>query len=68
MVNTSYWLVYVWPVVASVTVLLVCENLLADFINRAFTVSGLKFGLCCNSNAAAPLTIAAAMLVPLNTK
>ena len=67
-VNTSYWLVKVWPVVGSVTVLVVCANLVAVFINRAFTVSGPKPGLRCSISAAAPLTIAADMLVPLSRK
>ena len=42
--------------------------LLADFIRRAFTVSGVRVASFRRSRAAAPLTIGAAMLVPLNVK
>ena len=42
------------------------KDFVADFINRALTVSGDNVGSRCNRRAAAPLTMGAAILVPLN--
>ena len=41
-------------------------TLVAVFINRALMVSGVKLQSLCNIRAAAPLTMGAAMLVPLS--
>src|SRR4051794_10737136 len=65
-VKISYWLVYMIPVTGSVAVLFDGKFLVAVFIKRTLTVSGVKLASFCNIRAAAPLTIAAAMLVPLS--
>src|SRR3954470_15802841 len=41
------------------------KDLLAVFMSRAFTWSGVILGCSCSINAAAPLTTGVAMLVPL---
>ena len=64
-VKMSYWLVKVWFVTGSVAMLDAGKLLPAVFIRRAFTRSGVRLGCACNKSAAAPLTIGAAMLVPL---
>ena len=56
------------PLTGSVAVLKPGANFVAVFINRAFIWSGVRVGLLSIINAAAPLTIGAAMLVPLSTK
>src|SRR3954467_12269948 len=67
-VKISYWLVYVTPVWGSVVLLVFGKFLLAVFISRAFTWSGVNVGCCCKTSATAPLTTPAAILVPLRTK
>ncbi len=61
-------LVYVCPVVGSVAVLYAGKFLVAVFINRALTVSGLRLGFFCSINATAPETTGVAILVPLSRK
>ena len=52
----------------SVATLEVGKLLLAVFMRRALTWSGVRPGCLCKSTATAPLTIGAAMLVPLSLK
>jgi hypothetical protein len=56
------------PVFGSVLKLVAGKFLVADFINRAFTWSGVSVGVFCRRRAAAPATIGAATLVPLKRK
>src|ERR1051326_7516183 len=67
-VNMSYVSVYVMPVVGSVAVLYAGKFLVAVFINRALTVSGLRLGFFCSIRATGPETAGVAMLVPLSRK
>jgi hypothetical protein len=60
--------VYVIRVTGSVATLLAGKPLVAVFIRRALTASGVRVGSFCSSSAAAPLTIGVAMLVPLSVK
>src|ERR1043166_7383426 len=62
----SEWLRYVTPVTGSVAEVSDGRSRKAVFIRRYFTWSGVRFGSFCRRSAAAPLTIGAAMLVPLN--
>ena len=54
-----------WPVVGSVAVLITGKVFDAVFINRAFTVSGVRPGCFWSIRATAPETTGVAMLVPL---
>src|SRR5436190_23500785 len=65
-VNTSYWLRYCCPVDGSTVLLLFGKSLVAVFMRRTLTWSGLRYGSFFKSRAAAPLTTAADMLVPLS--
>jgi hypothetical protein len=49
-----------------VATLVVCGNFEAVFMRMAFTWSGVSIGFFCNRTAADPLTMGAAMLVPLS--
>ena len=53
---------------SSVVVLTAGKVLVADFISRAFTVSGVSVGSAWIMSAAAPLTTGVAILVPLRRR
>ena len=52
----------------SVATVVFAGSLVAVFISRAFTWSGVRRGLACSRMAEAALTYGAAMLVPLSWK
>jgi len=56
------------PVVKFVAVVDGPKPFQAVFINRAFTWSGVREGVCCKTSAATPQTTGVAMLVPLNLR